>query len=264
MKKKFNKPKASILIASYNNARYLKKCLDSALGQDYKNKEIIVLDDKSTDKSLTILNSYKNKIRLIIKKRKLGIGGYDQLQSYFEIFKICKGEIIFFLDSDDYFSKNKLSSIMNEFSKRKKINVIYDLPILVFSNFKKKIFLKNSFLNNYWSNIMPTSCIALRRFECNRIFRKVSFKDFPDIWLDFRINIFARYLSKKYFYINKNLTYYRQSETNISSKFKHLSKNWWNRRFQAHKYVKYFFKINNVNYQTNFDFYVTKIINYLI
>ena len=185
-------------------------------------------------------------------------------KSYFESFKICRGEIIFFLDSDDYFSKNKLSIVINEFLKRKKTNVIYDLPIFVFSNFKKKKFLKKSVLNNYWSNIMPTSCIALRRSECDKIFKKVSFRYFPDIWLDFRINIFTKYLTKKYFYINKNLTYYRQSETNISSKFKHLSKNWWDRRAQAHEYTKYFFKKNNINYKKNLDFYITKIMNYLI
>ena len=46
MKKIFNKPKASILVASYNNEKYLKKCLDSVISQNYKDKEIIVLDDR--------------------------------------------------------------------------------------------------------------------------------------------------------------------------------------------------------------------------
>jgi len=68
MKKKIKKPKASILIASYNNSKYLKRCLDTAINQSYANKEIIVLDDSSKDNSLEILNKYKNKIKLIKKK----------------------------------------------------------------------------------------------------------------------------------------------------------------------------------------------------
>ena len=50
---------ASIIIVNFNNAKYLKKSLDSALNQTYKNKEIIVVDDMSDDNSLKVLKKYK-------------------------------------------------------------------------------------------------------------------------------------------------------------------------------------------------------------
>ena len=53
-------------------------------------------------------------------------------------FRLSKGEIIFLLDSDDYFEKNKIEKIINFYNKNKKINAIYDLPILVEGK-KKKI-----------------------------------------------------------------------------------------------------------------------------
>ena len=55
----------SILVNNFNNEKYLDKCINSCLKQTYKNIEIIVFDDKSTDGSKNILSKYKkNKINL--------------------------------------------------------------------------------------------------------------------------------------------------------------------------------------------------------
>ena len=61
------KPLVSILIASYNKEKYLKRCLDSCLSQTYKNIEIIMVDNESTDNSYLIASKYK-KIKLFKKK----------------------------------------------------------------------------------------------------------------------------------------------------------------------------------------------------
>ena len=53
--------KASIIIVNYNNAKYLKKSLETALNQTYENKEIIVIDDMSNDNSIELLQKYKKK-----------------------------------------------------------------------------------------------------------------------------------------------------------------------------------------------------------
>ena len=125
-----NNPKVSILIASFNNARYLRKCINSALNQNYINKEVIVLDDGSKDQSMKILKSYKKKIKVVTKKKKkFFVGSYDKLQSYIQCFKISKGDLICFLDGDDYFANNKVSLIVEKFVKKKEIKIIYDLPI---------------------------------------------------------------------------------------------------------------------------------------
>ena len=61
---------ASIIVVNYNNAKYLKYSISSAINQSYKNKEVIVVDDKSTDNSIKVLNSYKDKIKVIRIKKK--------------------------------------------------------------------------------------------------------------------------------------------------------------------------------------------------
>ena len=58
--------KATILIANYNNQKYLKDCINSLLKQSYKNKEIIFFDDKSNDNSIKEVKKFKNII--ILKK----------------------------------------------------------------------------------------------------------------------------------------------------------------------------------------------------
>ena len=112
-----------------------------------------------------------------------------------------------------------------------------------------------------WPYIPPQSCISIRRNLFSKILKKVNFKKFPDIWMDFRFAIYLIYLSRNFFIYEKNLTYYRQSLNTESSKFKYLSIPWWKRRMQAHEYIKYFFTNNKVKYKKNIDFYLTRIIN---
>ena len=68
---------------------------DLRLNQSYDNKEIIVLDDNSSDHSLEVLKKYKKKIKLIKNKNKYNVGSYDQRQSYHRCLEFSKGEIIF-------------------------------------------------------------------------------------------------------------------------------------------------------------------------
>ena len=60
----------SVIIVNFNNASLLKQSIRSILNQTYKNIEIIVVDDKSTDDSLKKLQEYKNKIVIIKNKKK--------------------------------------------------------------------------------------------------------------------------------------------------------------------------------------------------
>ena len=82
--------------------------------------------------------------------------------------------------------------------------------------------------------------------------------------MDFRIALYLKYISKNFFILNKNLTYYRQSSEMISANFKFLSIAWWRRRMQAHDYVEYFFLKNKINYKKNLDYLLTNFINFFI
>jgi glycosyltransferase involved in cell wall biosynthesis len=264
--KKMNskKLKVSILIVNYNNSKYIPKCINSLLNQNYPNIEIIFLDDVSTDDSLDIAKLYKKKILIVKKKiKKKNIGAFDQIESFKECLKNSTGDIIFLLDSDDYFHKKKVSYFVRLFEKNK-VDLICDLPIERYPNYQTKIKLKKKLFKTFWPYQPPTSCIAIRRKIFFETLKKIDFKIYPDIWLDFRIIIAAIYLKLKYLYVDKNLTFYRKLDGSASSKFKYFSINWWRRRSQAHDYVKFFFEKYKINYKKDYDYFITKFVNFFI
>ena len=130
----------SILITNYNKRNYIKKTLNSCIEQNFKNKEILVFDDVSTDNSYEIIKKFSN-IRLIRnQKKKFKSPPLNQINGIIELFKKSKGELIFLLDGDDLFKKNKLSYIYNIFAKDKKINFLQDRPF--FNKYKSFGLLK--------------------------------------------------------------------------------------------------------------------------
>ena len=262
MKTKYN-PLVSILIANYNNEVYLKKCLDSVLNQKYKKIEVIVVDDYSNDNSLNILNKYKNSIKIIKNKKKTKYGSFNQINAYQLGFKKSKGKIIFFLDSDDYFSKKKITEVVN-FFKKNKSNIVFDLPIYDFKNKKmKKKFIQKLFILSTWPRFSPQSCISLRRNYAKEIFKNSKVKKFNTIWFDFRIAIYTFLKFKKITVIKNHLTYYRQNPNSVSKKFKTFSKNWWIRRSEAHDYFSYISEKFKIKDPLSVDKLVTKFFNYI-
>lgn len=90
-----NKPLVSILINNYNYGHFLTDAIDSALNQTYKNTEVIVVDDGSTDDSLAIIAKYDAAIRPVLKEN----GG--QASAFNAGMVESRGDCIIFLDSDD-------------------------------------------------------------------------------------------------------------------------------------------------------------------
>ena len=252
----------SVLIANYNNDKYLTECIDSIKKQTYRNIEIIIHDDASSDNSIKNISKHKN-IKIIKNKKRGRYGSYNQMNAYFRAFKKSKGEILFLLDSDDFFKKNKVKFITNFFIKNKQISSLFDLPIYKYEN-KLKLIKNKFFFYNYWPYIPPQSCIVIKKNEFAKMFKKINFNLFPDIWMDFRIGLYFKYIKKDFNILDKNLTYYRQSQGMTSSNFKFLSFAWWRRRKQAHDYVQYFFKKNKLNHVKNLDYLLTKLIYFFI
>ena len=169
--------KVSILIANYNNQYYLEECIKSIKSQTYKNIEVIFHDDFSSDESLNKASKFKN-LKIIKNKKRSKFGSFNQMNAYQRAFNKSTGEIIFFLDSDDFFKKNKVKDTVNVFLKNNKISAIFDLPIIKYE--KKMKFAKNKkkLLDNYWPYIPPQSCISIRRKYFKKIMNKVNFNFF--------------------------------------------------------------------------------------
>ncbi|MCJ9719487.1 glycosyltransferase [Agrobacterium sp. SHOUNA12C] len=98
----------SIIISNYNYARFLRRAVGSALGQDYDNVEVIVVDDASTDNSAEVIASYGSSIKACLKEANGGHGG-----AFNTGFAASSGEIVLFLDADDYLYPNAVSEIVN-------------------------------------------------------------------------------------------------------------------------------------------------------
>src|SRR5947209_7638075 len=88
-------PLVSIIITSYNYGRYLRQCIDSALAQTYPNREVIVIDDGSSDDSPDVIRSYGDRVHAILKPNE------GPASSWNLGFANSRGEFVLFLDSDD-------------------------------------------------------------------------------------------------------------------------------------------------------------------
>lgn len=102
-------PLVSILINSYNYGRFLGEAIRSALAQSYADKEIVVVDDGSTDNSLEIARSFGDRIHLIAKEN----GG--QASAFNVGFAASRGQIVCLLDADDVFLPGKVERIVEVF-----------------------------------------------------------------------------------------------------------------------------------------------------
>ncbi|WP_087000547.1 glycosyltransferase family 2 protein [Rhizobium sullae] len=97
----------SIIIANYNYARFLKRCIDSALEQSHDSVEVIVVDDASADDSAGVIAAYGSRIKGLLKERN---GGHAA--AFNTGFSVSRGQIVLFLDADDYLYPNAVSEIV--------------------------------------------------------------------------------------------------------------------------------------------------------
>jgi glycosyltransferase involved in cell wall biosynthesis len=116
-----SEPLVSIVISSYNYARYLREAIDSCLQQTYPEIEVIVVDDGSTDESPQILRSYGDAIRAVFKENRghasaLNLG-----------FRLSKGHIVIFLDSDDALLPDAVEQVVELASNEAVCNVRWQM-----------------------------------------------------------------------------------------------------------------------------------------
>ena len=253
--------KISILITSYNKYNYLRKTLNYVIKQDFKNYEIIVFDDHSTDGSVDLIKSFK-KIKLIRnKKPKIKFAPLlNQNNAIVEAFKVSKGDIICLMDADDIFFKNKLLNINNFFTKNKKKNFVVNYP----QNKKNLNCRDDDIVEHKWPYIFPTSCISFKRTFFIKFLKFSKYKKFANLGIDARLIIFAKFYCNDYNIIDNKLNTYTYNKTGNYTKYKHLGINWWISRNEAFEYLKYILKLRKIKFKKNIDYSFTKIINFFI
>ena len=253
--------KASVLIANFNGEKFIDQCIQSLQNQSCTDFEIIFFDDCSTDNSLKIVKKYKN-VNIIENKNHSPVGAFNQINAYKKAFLNSTGDIIFTLDSDDFFYPEKISKVIKYHENN--IKIAFDLPTVIKGDTKQNLLNKSKKLRlSFFPFITQQSCMSVKRDVFSDMIEKVDIKMFHDVWFDFRAGVYAKYKFSKPFIIDEHLTFYRVSPTNVSYKFKHLSNLWWKRRLEYHYYEKLYCEKNKYKYLSNFDYYITKIFNYI-
>ena len=205
----------SIIIPIYNVEKYLEKCLDSILNQTYKNLEIILIDDGSTDNSPNICNSYceKDKRIKIIHKNNEGVSSARN-----KGIELSKGKYIVFIDSDDYVSNEHIEVLYDCIISNNVDLVISNLidiseDGIILNNEEKESFLMNkdqclkellsedNFYHLCCGNIYRKDLLEKIRFNCK--YRIAEDLDF--------LYRYIKQISSAYF-LSKNTYYYLKRE----------------------------------------------------
>lgn len=195
-----NKPKVTIITICFNEKDRIDKTCKSVVSQMYKNIEWVVVDGKSTDDTLKIINNYKHKItKLISEKDK---GRYDAMNKGI---KKSTGEYLIFLNGGDYFfDKNSVSNLVDG---SKNSDIVYG-NIVVLQNKNRHVFSPPDSINfKYFLNYaLPHQATLIKR----KLFKTVGLYDTTvKISADHKFFVNAIYNHKcSYRHVNKTISFY--------------------------------------------------------
>lgn len=211
----------SIIIPVYNVEDYIEECLESILKQTYKNIEILLIDDGSTDKSGKICDIYEKKDNRIkvIHQNNSGLSS-----SRNNGIKIARGNYLSFVDADDVIHSKMLEILYHEITTNDcdiaicKYQHFSDKYIETLKDYKVNIMNQNEFIENLMIDKEISS------HACNKLYRKKLFKNikypiskkYEDIGTTYRLGL----QSKKIVYLNIELYGYRIRDNSITKNFK--------------------------------------------
>ena len=237
----------SVIVPVYNVEKYVERCIDSIMNQTYKNIEVIVVDDGSTDKSLEIIkNKYKKNKKISIYHK--SNGGLSSARNYG--LEKCNGEYIAFIDSDDWIDPDCIEKVV-------KCIQVNDFPEIVEFGYRKvndNIVIEEKKLNN---NVYKETNILDEYFYgnqivdivCNKFYKKDLFESVrfveQRIHEDYMIMPELLYKSKKICTIHDVFyNYYERDNSITKSRFKEKNFD----RIYAGNYVIDFCKKNIPQY----------------
>ena len=179
--------KVTIAIAVYNVEKYIGKCVDSALSQDFDDYEVLVVDDKSKDGSIAIVErmaqTHPNgeRLRIVRHEKNTGTGGVRNT-----CIREAAGEYILFMDGDDYLARNSVSLLYDAMVANhadivmgnhqrvtvdgKVLSTSHHQPGLTESEYAIAQWMIDNKTNYYpvatWNKLFKTSFLRDNGFEC--------------------------------------------------------------------------------------------------
>ena len=210
-------PLVSVIVPSYNYLKYIDKCLETVINQDYPNIEIIVVDDGSTDGSLEYLMSLGGQIKVVQQKNQ-GVSvarNHGLLQS--------TGEFIAFLDADDFWHSAKISQQVNT-ALSTNVDLVYSGVVLVtpdgLTSTGTLIPQFHGDCAKYFRRFPARAIVTLG--TSNALFRRTILAQSgildPQLSISADWDFFRRYCDYgKVAALNEPLTFYRQHPENMST-----------------------------------------------
>ncbi len=259
-----SKPLISIITPTYNCALYISEAIKSVIKQSYKQWEMIILDDGSSDSTYEVVSKYKDsRIKYFYQKNR----GLSHLsKTYNEALKKCSGEYIAMLDCDDYWTEDKLEIQISAFNNPKVV-LSYGITYMVNQKGKKigvsKIPDDYSIANNdpvgsslkglffYRWSFLPNLTVMLRKKNLDEIGGFVIadnlYQDYPT-WV--RMSLEGRFYA-----INKPLGFYRKHISSITVQKRKEFKNTIEPKcsFIIHFINKYKKKLNELGLEFDID-----------
>lgn len=164
----------SVIVPVYNVEEYLERCIESIIASSYKNIEIILINDGSTDKSIHICEKLKAKderIKVFHKENE----GVSSARNYG--LENVKGEYITFVDSDDYIDKHMYTNLMNIMLKED-ADIVYCDLVQVKSERDNQVDNKLNGYNIYEKDEFIKDFLLVREapFLWNKVFKKNLFQ----------------------------------------------------------------------------------------
>lgn len=228
----FQKPWLSVVIPIYNAEKFLGKCLDSILEQTYKNFEVLLIDDGSTDTSSEICKNYSRKDSRFHYIRKENGGAY---QSRIYGAEQTRGTYIMFCDADDYYVSKKAFACLHEVLSGTYYSVVQFAYLKKYNHLSKKcssvktpiIVDKTSFstqeypklLCSFWEGAQLTTSV------CNKIYHRNLLSNLPNsncaekvFWgEDLILNLHLLSTCESIYFIPNALYCYRQASGGTSN-----------------------------------------------
>lgn len=249
----------SIILPVYNSEKYIKLAMESVLKQSYKNFELIIVNDGSTDNSDNICKEYQQKderIKYIYTQN----NGVSSARNY--ALKYATGTYITFIDDDDMYEKDYLKELVNNVNKyntdlvscayktiNKKNRIINYSSDLTTSNLKEyiEILQPNLLINQLWNKIYKLDIIKKNN---------ITFDTNIDLGEDYKFNLeYFSYINSQ-IYINKPLYNYRINDNGLGFKYRKNSN-----EIKLSLLRKLELLYNNNNYELNY-IYKNYIIQY--
>lgn len=202
----------SVCMATKNGAKYIREQLDSILVQLGPSDEIIISDDASTDETISVIESYRDKrIRLLKNKSSVGISRNFEIS-----LNISKGEFIFLADQDDVWTDNKIEVMKKNLDHH---DLVVSDCLLVDHSLQMKnqsFFAVNNSGKGLIRNILKNSyigcCMAFNRKLLNHALPFPSDIPMHDFWIGM-----VGELHYKVIFITEVLVYHRRHGANASS-----------------------------------------------